>query len=820
MSPETRSKAGRQQRAEAQPAGPNQRKPAAKKKQRAQLRAKSTAPPIVTPNAFSMLSNHGDSLPSTPPEAKPDVAAVDKPAEADDDSISQFGDNESELSYIDVEEGECTPPKSVATDATSDEDLADSDGDRPDETEPPEQGTATQASQSAQEPATPEATPPTARPRLLGQSIMEARRVLLEALQSRQGTAATSGGGVRAEGKENAPKRNLTLRGHDPRSRRGPATSERLPGTNSAESHEHASLLLTPPAPVDPRPVEFLPPLIVPPFRPTSAAPPARPSRPNTPRPLPDRVSGMTATTTKTRTPRLTAEEIKRARLPVGAPTLLTTAAGTKRPDASRIDRSPNGRSIQRDSEAPHKRPRLHGAGPTREAVSSRPTPRNLGVISEVEDADSPLHLLADAAARMSSERPEARTDRGARAATPAASLRADTTRREAVRLGGPRSEARGSEDTLQTDSREDTVIPEIQQASIAAYVASDTATLTTSNEPANNFAPTPPSGFPDQQGSGPGWQLANQTKENLAGWVGIEGGKVLAVPFGQGANDHKLADRLFSTVAHVHSVVSKFLGVSTVHVSPPIAEHPVTDLNQAPYAYLVHGISIGRAAQLIVQKCISSPNVTVMFYPFALSLPSLFVCFGHIIDCGCDMVRNMAIATMTRGPNFAAIIELLRETPGLPSTMDFVELARRLVNTVRISRSEKHGKGASLTPVYSLYMSTSIMTADTWKQWHQLLHGFVWYDIFLAEVVVRTDVECEGCHGRDHYQFACPFMQVPGWHGVMPPPRRRAPATGPAGARTAPPATAQADQGQRAQHSIQRPTKPLKTNPRNFANK
>ena len=79
-------------------------------------------------------------------------------------------------------------------------------------------------------------------------------------------------------------------------------------------------------------------------------------------------------------------------------------------------------------------------------------------------------------------------------------------------------------------------------------------------------------------------------------------------------------------------------------------------------------------------------------------------------------MVRNMAIATMTRGPNFNAITELLRETPGLPTSMDFEELARRLINTVRITGSARYGRGAVLTPVYSLSMSTTLMNAVTFN--------------------------------------------------------------------------------------------------------
>ncbi|GJE94383.1 hypothetical protein PsYK624_105520 [Phanerochaete sordida] len=469
----------------------------------------------------------------------------------------------------------------------------------------------------------------------------------------------------------------------------------------------------------------------------------------------------------------------KRAqRLPVGAP-LLASKPLIPAKRAHDVDRSPNGKQVARDSAVSHKRPRLHGAGPISIASSTSPVaqPEFVQGSSTRTSQAHALHALAEAAYARNTASPEphyAATAVKCESPDTTSYLRAGSGHAWTLNASGP-----GRADTPIPGSPSNPHLPGVVPASLEDYVTSGSATFGSADEPITNITPTPPSGFPDTYGGSPGRQLANQTKSSLAGWISIEGGKVLAVPFGQGANDHKVADRLFSTVAHIQQATARFLGITSVHVAPPIAEVPVADLNQAPFAFLIHGISNGRATQLITQRCISTPNVTVIFYPFGILLPSLFVSFGHIVDCGCDMVRNMALATLTRGPNLAAIIELLRETPGLPPTMDFQELARRLINTVRITRSERLGKGAVLTPVYNLFMSTSLMNADTWPRWRRLLNSFQWSDIFLAEVAVRSDVECEGCHGRDHYQHSCPFMSVPGFHGTLPPSRKRVPSNG-----------------------------------------
>ncbi|GJE95690.1 hypothetical protein PsYK624_118760 [Phanerochaete sordida] len=794
---ETRSRAGRQKPSRTAETAPQAKRPAAAHKKKGRAASTTTLVPIVAPNVYAVLSNHGDRLPPETPELKPEVtpkvARAEQPPQYGD-SVSQFGDDESELSYVEVEDGECPSDSAPASTTPRDTSPTHSEGDANSAGTLEEDQAAEDLSES------PPSPPPPPTRRTLGQSIAEARRTLRGTRQGAPVDQLAQLIDAHGSNKENAHKPNLTLRGRDPAVPRAPARpAHGLSALTPTNRQDYQSLLLAPAAAIPAPPIEFLPPLVTPP----SLPPPKTPEAPRAAAPP----------------KKLTQAELRRARLPAGAPILPSRPQG-KRPEAP-VDRSPHGKAVQRDSEAPHKKPRLNGAGPV--FIGSGPFVVTAGTQSSqaTEDTEhNPLHVLADAALGSGvpgSSQADAPGRPGlAQDVPPMASLRDDEPSRSLTSPDGGHYSAGPSQDGR---ASEDQSIPTVAQGSLEAFITSDTSTIGAStSEPATTFTPTPPSGFPEQNGGSPGWQMTNQAKENIIGWVGLPGGKVLAVAFGQGANDHKLDDRLFSTVAHVQNVTMKFLGVSTVHVSPPIAERQVKELNQAPYAYLVHGFSAGRATQLIRQKCLSTPKVTVMFFPFAVTLPSLFVTFAHITDCGCDMVRNMAIATMTRGPNLVAIVELLRETPGLPDTMDFVELARRLINTVRITRSEKHGRGASLIPIYSLYMSTSIMTTETWKLWHRLLNSFQWADIFLAEVAVRSNVECEGCHGRDHYQFSCPFMQIPGWHGVMPPPKRRIAATTTTGPR--PQAPAAKEQGPPPAPGTHRPPRNTKNTARVGSNK
>ena len=308
------------------------------------------------------------------------------------------------------------------------------------------------------------------------------------------------------------------------------------------------------------------------------------------------------------------------------------------------------------------------------------------------------------------------------------------------------------------------------QQHTLADFVASQTTDSvdTPSNDPPLQVTPRPPGGFPTVHGGEPGWELANQAKTNIGAWLSKPGGKVLAIVFEHGALDYKVQDQRFAVVAHLKRDVGRVIGAS-VQVSPPVAVTNPDKLNKAPYAYLLHGFSESRANYLLTCQCLSTPNVNVRFAALDCNLSQLFVSFGHIPECDCDAVRAMAVATMTRGFNFDAIVKLIRDTPGIPATANAEALAQRLITTVHINSSTRNGKGSVPTPIYNLFMSTALMNSDTWPRWQKLLQSFHWTDDDLADVAVRTDIECDYCHGRDHYQYACPFLRVPGWHGPQP---------------------------------------------------
>ena len=308
------------------------------------------------------------------------------------------------------------------------------------------------------------------------------------------------------------------------------------------------------------------------------------------------------------------------------------------------------------------------------------------------------------------------------------------------------------------------------QQHTLADFVASNTidSVNTTSNNPPLQVTPRPPNRFPTVHGGEPGWELANQVKTNIGAWLSKPGGKVLAIIFEHGALNHKVQDRHFAIVAHLKRDVGRVIGV-LIKISPSIAVVNLEKLNRAPYAYLLHGFSESRANYLLASQCLSTPNVSIRFLALDCTLSQLFVSFGHIPECNCDTVQAMAIATMMRRFNFDAITELIHDTPGIPATADADALTHCLIQMVRVESSSRNGKGSVPTPIYNLFMSTTLMNSSTWLTWQKLLQSFHWTDDDLGDVAVRTDIECEYCHGRDHYQYACPFLHILRWHGPPP---------------------------------------------------
>ena len=135
-----------------------------------------------------------------------------------------------------------------------------------------------------------------------------------------------------------------------------------------------------------------------------------------------------------------------------------------------------------------------------------------------------------------------------------------------------------------------------------------------------------------------------------------------------------------------------------------------------------------------------------------------------------------MAIANMESARLRPALKDVVRATSTTPAHADLDALTTAVVASTLVTSSAMAGKGGVSTPVYNLFLCTGAATADDWHLWAKTLRSTRWLDSALGQVSVRQGVQCTGCHSCDHHYWDCPFMRIPGWHGVLPkaPPRKK----------------------------------------------
>lgn len=282
-------------------------------------------------------------------------------------------------------------------------------------------------------------------------------------------------------------------------------------------------------------------------------------------------------------------------------------------------------------------------------------------------------------------------------------------------------------------------------------------------------YTPIPPEGSPVVNPTSPRWLFQNLDVPQIVLWENIPGGKLFATIFGGGGADHLIDSTLFAKVASIRTELIRFTGIQTIKVTPPDPASRPTSLNAPPYGFLVHGLREDDAARLLAMGFLSTPKVTVLFFPFAVTYPTLMVNFMFISDKTNDEVRRMVVALLRRPDNRARILDLVALSPSAGEQHRDNARARDIIKSAAITSTPRSGRGGTPTPVFNLYVDTRASSIDEWKRWKAFFTTLHWHDAEFGTLGLHDDVFCPGCRGADHYRWACPFMVLHEWKGTMP---------------------------------------------------
>lgn len=303
---------------------------------------------------------------------------------------------------------------------------------------------------------------------------------------------------------------------------------------------------------------------------------------------------------------------------------------------------------------------------------------------------------------------------------------------------------------------------------SLAAQVATTDDVLPSAKD-AFVYAPIPAEGPPHVNPASPRWLFQNLDVPQIVLWENIAGGKLFATLFGAGGADHLIDSALFAKVASIRTELIRLTGNASLKVTPPDPASRPTALNAPPYGFLVHGIDDDTAQRLLAMGFLSTPKVTVLFFPFAVTYPTLMVNFMFISDKTNEEVRRMVVALLRRPDNRARILDLVAISPGAGSTRSRNARARDIIKSAHVDSTPRSGRGGTPTPVFNLYVDTRASSIDEWKKWKAFFTTLHWHDAEFGTLGLHDDVYCPGCRGADHYRWACPFMGLSEWKGTMP---------------------------------------------------
>lgn len=326
-------------------------------------------------------------------------------------------------------------------------------------------------------------------------------------------------------------------------------------------------------------------------------------------------------------------------------------------------------------------------------------------------------------------------------------------------------SEDEGPATALQLGHR---VVADAPDEHMRVAIASSTAARSTATVART---PTPDEGFPLVDVAEPGWLFENQTHDQLAAWREFEGEKVIATMFGKGALDARLDGSQDATIGLIETQVGLLLQSSHVKASPPIAITTPSAPNSPPFSILIFNLSANEVKELLALRCLSTEDVTLLFFPFGIQLPRLILNFSGIANRTEQDVRRMAVVNMRADRHQDALLSLIELSPELTVKHSAKRVLNSIIKSAAVSSSTYLARRAVSVPVYSLFIDIPVSSADIWIRWRDTLRAFQWVDHELGTVTVRDlgSVHCEGCQAQTHFHWACPFTTLHEWKGKMP---------------------------------------------------
>ncbi|KAI9463395.1 hypothetical protein F5148DRAFT_1150290 [Russula earlei] len=266
---------------------------------------------------------------------------------------------------------------------------------------------------------------------------------------------------------------------------------------------------------------------------------------------------------------------------------------------------------------------------------------------------------------------------------------------------------------------------------------------------------------FPTVHEAHPAAALDNIDVQRAVDWVQRPGGKLLAIPFDNEAQNinahHMIKSKIFTAATEITKA-------DNIGISGPT---PSKDARRSPTSFLIYNLTEAQRDTLLQHGVWSSSDITFRVTSLYPPCPDfLFTIRGfttHIIEEVQITVLEVWTDNVTRDFIHNTINSF--EPPDRP---DVASSIQQFLNAVRISYLELKSSGGNLSPHFNVYSSGHLIAQDD-----------LWFTLrdFLASRTYTTSLQGDGdnvttpfhcgvCHGVDHPRGLCPFPGIKGWNG------------------------------------------------------
>ncbi|KIM74508.1 hypothetical protein PILCRDRAFT_14400 [Piloderma croceum F 1598] len=277
-------------------------------------------------------------------------------------------------------------------------------------------------------------------------------------------------------------------------------------------------------------------------------------------------------------------------------------------------------------------------------------------------------------------------------------------------------------------------------------------------------FAPTPPEGFPHVHGRTSTHIFDNLKDQQMEAWLSLDVPHVFIQPLHHGYYPLETSPHMVHLIT---TEVKAALECTRVKVTAPIPATEILKVDQAPFTYLVQGISASNADKLVKQHCLASKQIGMLIFKAGIIAPTylgsvegLTVRDEADFDDAIRLIRN----TYRIGLVGTILGEITASHPHLQNGRTPKDRTLAILDTLTGFKINLTAAGGTTHTCINIYIRSPTDDNDDWVCLLETVNKTIYPDPFLGRGYHTNSQMCNVCHSIDHPAGLCPFPNLPGW--------------------------------------------------------